>query len=328
MEKRRSFLKKCLALSFLAAGSCGSTPNKAELVQSKSFLKKDHVLKKAVVLWFSQTGHTQRHAKLIAQIWKKRGLSVVAADIRKFDQKTIADFDLVLIGTPVFYYDAPEYVKEWINTLPPLGGIPVAAFVTFGGPEGDQHNAVCTILELLSQNGGVPVGLRAFMNMATFPLAWSNNSMAKNILDNRHLPNEKTYAEVRSYADSIIEQVNLGYALPVEKRVTLRRLSTFFSPIWWTKRLIEAHRIDTQKCTKCGICEEKCPANAIFPETGEVNWQRCVLCFGCLNNCPEGAIVMEYKGRKLFGFKELLKRKHITIKEPEEFRNSKKSQPT
>lgn len=328
MEKRRSFLKKCLVLPFVAAGSCGSTPKKSEVSQHTSFLKKGHVLKKAAVLWFSQTGHTQRHARLIAKVWKKKGLAVAASDIRDFDRKTITDYDLILLGTPVFYYDTPGYVKEWISALPPINQIPVAAFVTFGGPEGDQHNAVCTILELFSQKGGVPVGLRTFMNMATFPISWSNNAIAKNILDNRHLPDEKTYSEVRSYAESIIEQVNLGYAVPVQKRVTLRRLSTFFSPIWWTKRLIEQHSIDTEKCTKCGICEEKCPANAIFPEAGQVDWQRCVMCFGCLNNCPEQAVVMEYKGRKLFGFKELLKRKHITIKMPTELQKQTARQGT
>lgn len=319
MEKRRSFLKKCLAIPIILAGSCGSKSADNTPIQTVAFPKTAQQVRKVLVLWFSQTGHTKRNAKLIAHVWQEQGLNVTASDIREFDGKSIGEFDLILLGTPVFYYETPEYVQEWIKKLPTINQIPVAAFVTFGGPEGDQHNAACTILELLSQKGGLPVGLRTFMNMATFPISWSNNSIAKNILDNRNLPDEKTYNAVRSFAESIIEQVNLGYTIPFEKRVTLRRLSTLFDPTWWTKRLIDSHKIDPEKCTDCGICEEKCPADAIFPKTGKIDFEKCVLCFGCLNNCPVQAVVMEYKGRKLFGFYELLKRKHITIKEPQEF---------
>lgn len=322
MEKRRSFLKKCLAILIILAGSCGSKSSDKAPIQNVPFPKTAQQLNNVLILWFSQTGHTKRNAKLIAHVWKEKGLDVTASEIREFDLKTIGEFDLILVGTPVFYYNPPEYVREWIGKLPPLNQIPVAAFVTFGGPEGDQHNAVCTILELLCRKGGVPVGLRTFMNMATFPISWSNNAMSKGILDNRNLPNEKTYKAVRSFAESVIEQVNLGYAVPFEKKFTLRRLSTFFDPIWWTKRLIDSHKIDLEKCTQCAICEEKCPTAAISYKTGNIDFEKCVLCFGCLNNCPVQAVEMEYKGRRLFGFYELLKRKHITIKEPEEFVNT------
>lgn len=318
MERRRSFLAKCLMAPLVLALSSGLKPNKVESSRGGSSFRSTHQLKKALVLWYSQTGHTQRHARLIAHVWKVRGLQVTVSDIKEFDKNTLADFDLILVGSPVFYYDTPEYVQQWIKALPPIDGIPVAAFVTFGGPEGDQHNAVCTILELLTEKGGVPVGLRTFMNMSAFPLDWSHNSVAKRILDNRNLPDEATYAEVRSYADSVIEQVSLGYPIPVEKKLTPRRFSTLFSPIWWTKRLIDTHSVDQKKCTRCGICQEKCPADAIFPESGQVIMERCVLCFGCINNCPVQAVVMEYKGRKLFGFWELLRKKNITIKEPME----------
>ncbi len=33
----------------------------------------------------------------------------------------------VIIGSPVFYYDTPDYVKGFISSLPDLNGIPVAS---------------------------------------------------------------------------------------------------------------------------------------------------------------------------------------------------------
>ena len=45
----------------------------------------------------------------------------------------------------------------------------MAAYVTFGGAEGNQHNAACSILEDLAQINGVPVGLEVFMTSKSYP---------------------------------------------------------------------------------------------------------------------------------------------------------------
>jgi ferredoxin/flavodoxin len=284
-------------------------------------LKNRGKLSRALVLWYSQTGHTERNARLIASTLEKLGLNVTASEVRGFDKASVVNFDLIVIGTPVFYYDIPEYVRNWIKSLPSIEGIAVASFVTFGGPEGDQHNAACTILELLSDHGGVPVSVQTFMNMGTMPTVWSDEHVSEKVWNNRHLPNEETYQNVRRYASLLIEQVKQGNHFKVAKKLTIRRLSTTFDLIWWTKLLINKHTIDKKKCIECGTCRSKCPSDAIDPLSGHVNSERCVLCFGCINNCPTQAIDMEYRGRKLFGFLELLKRKGITIKEPEELRH-------
>ncbi|MBI4965016.1 MAG: 4Fe-4S binding protein [Desulfomonile tiedjei] len=317
MESRRSFLMKWIMCLIAFA-----TTYNVQAGDRESQLKGGRKINKALVLWYSQTGHTKIHGRLIAHVWEKLGLNVVASEVREFDKRSINDFDLILIGTPVFYYDIPGYVSDWIKSLPSLDGIPVASFVTYGGPEGDQHNAACTTLELLAEKGGVPVGMRTFMNMGTMPTVWSDEHVPENLWNNRHLPNEQTYSDVRSYASFLVEQVKQGNHIRVHKQLTLRRMVTFLGPIWWTKLTVSKHTIDKDKCTKCGTCQSKCPVRAIDPVSGHVDKERCVLCFGCLNNCPAQAIVMEYGGRKLFGFWELLRRKGITIKEPEELRHA------
>ena len=122
--------------------------------------------------------------------------------MREFDQKSIVDFDLIVIGAPVFYYDIPGYVRDWIRSLPSIEWTSVASFVTYGGPEGDQHNAACTVIELLSEKGGVPVGMRTFMNMETVPTVWSDEYVSENVWNNRHLPNEETYKNVEDMRHS------------------------------------------------------------------------------------------------------------------------------
>jgi ferredoxin/flavodoxin len=292
-------------------------------ISSRKYARKGRVLKNVLSLWFSQTGHTERHGKLIAHVWEKMGLKVASSEIREFTNRNLNDFDLILIGTPVFYYDIPEYVTKWINSIQQLNGTPVASFVTYGGPEGDQHNAASTILELLSEKGGVPVGMETFMNMGTMPTVWSEDKISENVWNNRFLPNEETYQRVRAYAHLLINQVKQGNPIEVNKKMTLRRFATIFNPIFWTKRIIEEHAIDKDNCIQCNTCANKCPADAIDPSNYTVYRDRCVLCFGCLNNCPQQATIMIYRGRKLFGFRELLRRKKIKIKEPEEFQGTR-----
>lgn len=317
MDDRRSFLKKsalaAAALTVPAVPSCACLDTISAKVPMKT-----GPINSALVAWYSQTGNTQRDGRVLAKTMEAAGIKVTASDVREVDKAKIADYDLIVIGSPVFYYDAPAYVQGWIRSLPDLKGVPVAAYVTFGGPEGNQHNAACSILECLVERQGVPVAQKAFMNMGTYPLSWSGDKIKKTPWKNSHLPDAETYERVRQYAHYIINQAKEGKSAVFSKRFTLREFSTYFGPIWWTKRSIEKHSIDEDKCIDCGTCVDTCPANAIDLARYSVNREACVLCFGCLNNCPAQAVCMQYDGEKLIGYREFMKIKHLKVMEPPE----------
>jgi len=273
---------------------------------------------RALVLWYSQTGHTERYGRLLARRLERLGMKVESSELRRFDVKGMGDFDLIVIGSPVYYYDTPDCVKAWTRCLPELKGTPVAAYVSFGGPEGNQHNAACSILQLLVEKGGVPVGARAFMNMSAFPLSWSEKEVHEKTWMSRHLPDEETYDRVREYAVHLAIQVKEGSVAEFSRRLTIREVSTWFGPIWWTKKFVRDHSIDQKKCIQCGTCVEKCPAGAIDLPAFEVDRDACVLCFGCINNCPAQAVHMEYSGEKVIGYRDFMKMHNLIIKEPEE----------
>lgn len=45
-------------------------------------------------------------------------------------------------------------------------------------------------------------------------------------------------------------------------------------------------------CVGCGLCAQKCPAQAIEMRAGKPVWvkKNCVMCLGCLHRCPQFAI--------------------------------------
>ncbi|MCY3413565.1 MAG: 4Fe-4S binding protein [Candidatus Heimdallarchaeota archaeon] len=52
--------------------------------------------------------------------------------------------------------------------------------------------------------------------------------------------------------------------------------------------------VNQELCAACGICEEKCPVDAItVEEYSMINLERCIGCGVCTRFCPENGIVME-----------------------------------
>ena len=317
METRRSFLKKTAligaSVSFPTLSSCSTLKTEKTRIALKP-----REVKKAAILWYSQTSNTEKCGIVISKTFEKAGVKVVSGDFRSIDKLNISETDLLVIGSPVFYYDTPDFVKDYIQSLPDLKGIPVASYVTFGGPEGNQHNAACSILEELIKKKGVPVGLESFMAAKSYPPSFDKY---KKELENKtitFLPDKNTYHKTRKYAEFIKSQAENGRALIFEKNLTMREFSTYFNPIWWTKLSIDKHYIFKENCVECGACIEKCPTDSIDLNTYSINTGSCVLCFGCLNNCQYDAMTMECDDKKLIGFKEFIKRNNLKLTLPSE----------
>lgn len=317
MNTRRTFIKK----SLLTGAAVAITPLPACVTMDTTKAKvpmKSGEIGSALVLWYSQTGNTHRCGRVLAHTLAQKGMRVESFDLRGFQREKTGDFDLLVLGSPVFYYDIPAYVKEFIRSLPDLKGIPVASFVTFGGPEGNQDNANYSILQLLSEQNGVPVAGKSFQSISSFPMGWSKDRVDEKTWNARHLPDEQTFQSVRDYAGEILAHIKANQSRVFVKKLTLRESYTFFDLEWWTKILVKNHSLVRENCVQCGACVEKCPVAAIDLDSFQVDTDSCVLCFGCLNNCEYQAVHMEYSRENLIGFQEFLKQHHLDVYLPAE----------
>lgn len=315
MDNRRTFLVKGMA----AAMALSLGPSACSSLASKGTMKtlKTSTPRKAFVLWFSQTGYTERYGRLIARRLEMAGLTVASEDMRRVKPTLLSDYDLIVIGSPVQYYDVPPNVKQWLDGIPAIDGTAVAVYVSFGGPEGNQYNAACSLLERTAKRGGVPVGIEAFMNIGTFPFPdWKGVG----IQDHMHLPDEGTYNQVRTFTTAIIDRIRKNIPVSYSRKATLRESMTFLPLIGLTKWRVGKHALNRSKCIRCGTCVSKCPTEAIRLSEGIIDRDRCIACFGCLNNCPTGAMEMEMGGMPLYGFHQFKVQQKITITEPMEIR--------
>jgi len=312
-ETRRGFIKKG-AILCAAAGLPVAFPA-ATSAAPKAFTMRDP--KRVLILYYSQTGMTRRYARLIGCLLSELGLSVDLADMRSFGKPRAVNYDLLFVGSPVFYYDIPSNVVDCLAALPTLSGIPAAAFVSFGGPEGNQHNALCHALSLLEKRGGVAAGMAAFRSIPGYP---TPNWDSANQKSGEHLPDEATFDQVRRFTADTLQKTSKGETISISYELALRELLSVLPLVSLNKKVIGKHTVDADKCIRCRTCERTCPTKAIHPLQQVVEKNKCLACFGCLNNCPVGAVVMEYSGKPLYGFFEYLKRNNITIMEPEEFK--------
>lgn len=279
-------------------------------------LKPVNIEGKALVLWYSQTSNTARTGRCIAKSLEKTGLFVKASDYRKLTSAELSNYDLIIAGSPVYYYDVPSNFKSWLGNVPSLQGKHVAAFVTYGGEGGNQYNTACTLLDLLTAKGGTPMGLETFGNMSTFAITWSTGNI-KRIMKYSHLPDGRSYYRMRDFAWAVADNMKQHRTTDFKKTWDYREWIKGSLSIKGTKALINRHTIDKTLCVECGLCVRSCPVSAIDLATGIINSNACIACLGCVNNCPEQALIMEFLFKGVKGFTAFKKENGITITEPE-----------
>lgn len=101
---------------------------------------------KSLVIYYSETGNTEKVAKAIAL-----GLG---ADLKKIDEikpEDLFEYDLICLGTPVHALGPAKPIKKFLDKLPMLAGKKGAAFCTmhhFG-----HHRTLRIIKEELEAKG-------------------------------------------------------------------------------------------------------------------------------------------------------------------------------
>ncbi|MDP8225015.1 MAG: EFR1 family ferrodoxin [Candidatus Lernaella stagnicola] len=313
---RRRFLTVMTATTI--AARCGLGKARADNPGSRPPQAAQPIeVKKAAVVWYSQTGHTERMGRLIAKTLEKENIAVTAGACREMQIEALAEADLIVLGSPIFYVDVPEGMQRFLQKLPPLAGKAGAGFVTYGGIGHNVQNTAVRLLHAMRERGAMPVGHTAFGNMSAFAPTWSFGN-DKRTLQYRHLPNEDTYEQAREFARQIVLAARNGQEDTSETKFSIEDMSRSFNLRWWTKLGINHHTINPETCIQCGACEATCPVGAIHLQARQIDHDQCILCLGCVNNCPTGALEMEMLNTRLLGFRRFCEQRGVKVVPPPE----------
>ncbi len=111
---------------------------------------------KALLIYYSQSGTTAKIAQYIAAgISAQDNWDVDQCNINKQTCPNVQDFDLIGIGSPVYYFNPVPDIRRFLSRLPDLKEKPVFIFLAYGTNPG---NAIVRLHKIIAEKGAIDAG--------------------------------------------------------------------------------------------------------------------------------------------------------------------------
>jgi Fe-S-cluster-containing hydrogenase component 2 len=251
-------------------------------------------IRKALIVYCSPSGSTERVALAIQRRVRALEVPVTLLDLgcepdlpfilpQLLDAK---DNLFLYVGSPVYANRPLPQVMAFISMLPHAQVGYSVPFVTWGGVT--SGIALHDMGKALDQKGYRILG--AAKVLARHSLMWaSDNPLGKGHPD-AHDESlieemvERVHAKVRAGNPSPLDLSALAYQ-PDHVRAFMERMG-----IHAVRSHFPSREVDPQRCTRCALCVERCPAQALSLAPDPHFGESCIRCYRCVRLCPEGAI--------------------------------------
>jgi len=247
-----------------------------------------------LIVYFSQSGTTARVAESIASGLRAEGYEVDPCNMNEQTPPDVRGYDAFGFGSPVYYYRPPFGVTDYLKDLPVLDGTPTFVFVTYGTHRFDTGNM---IRRTLAAKGAREVGYFHAHGLDLFA-----GYLNEGYLFSPGHPSDAELAEAEAFGHDVAAHVAGRHSVRPEEDQPpslVYRLERFLTGPWFVRNLhSRLFRVDTAKCTACGLCMRLCPTgNILEGRNGQPVWGRdCLLCSTCELTCPKEAITSPVRG--------------------------------
>lgn len=212
---------------------------------------------------FSPTGGTERVAKAITRNWSPVDTIDLSAPDTGFTDICLESDSLAVIAMPSFGGVAPQLALDRLSRIKGNGALCVIAAV-YGNR---AYEDTLVQMEDYAQNAGFRV-IAAISAVAEHSIIHEYAAGRPNIDDCKEL-SEFGVQILEKAASHILSQPSVPGNRPYKKA-----------------GIGMVPKADSG-CTVCGLCAQKCPANAISADTlGETDKSKCISCMRCVSICP------------------------------------------
>jgi len=123
-------------------------------------------VKKVLIVYFSQGKTTMLVADAISAGLREAGHQIDLCNLMEGQPPDPRDYDLLGMGSPIYYYRKPFNVTDYVNSLPDLTGLSALVFVLGGTHRGNTGNSIRHALTL---KGAREFGYCHCLSAAYFP---------------------------------------------------------------------------------------------------------------------------------------------------------------
>ena len=255
-------------------------------------VKKRKHMESVNIIYFSGTGGTEKYAEGFRSEFGNRGVTVFVNNLGEGYEKkrlgTVIDLpssDLNILLFPVYVFDAPKLIYDWIESIAPEQiGDKIAVLSVSGG--GDMiANVSCrkSCCDILESKGFNVFYDRMLVMPANVFIKYSDDLIM-------HLVNAipgKVNEIVNHLMEGKVSRTSFrkGIFSKLLFKIAQKNFSGF----------AKSYKV-TDECNLCGWCVDNCPKNNILANDtlGKVVFKDdCAVCLRCIYGCPMKAITLK-----------------------------------
>ncbi len=219
-------------------------------------------MKNVFEIVFSPTGGTEKAAHIIGRVWSENAVKIDLSDPKTdFAKYEIGKEDMVLIAMPSFGGRAPAIAVERLKQIAG-NGAKCALVCVYGNRDYED-----TLVEM--EDAAKECGFRVIAAIA----AVAEHSIIPKYAAGR--PDASDEVQLTHFAERILQQD--GEAASIPGNHPYKKGGGGLVPK------------ATKDCVKCRLCAERCPVQAIDPETLAADSKKCISCMRCVKQCPHNA---------------------------------------
>ncbi len=246
---------------------------------------------KSLIVYYSMYGTTGRVADSIASGLRATGYQVDLHNLKDGPPPAPGGYDLLGVGSPVYFYQPAVNVLDYVNSLPDLAGLPAFSFLLYGSYIGEAGNIIRRAL-----------ARKAAREVGHFHCRGNDIFLGYLRLGYLFSPDRPTDEELSQAGDfgrnvSAVVAGQLYTRPPDDPRDFVRWMESLVMTPWlvghFHSRMFSLNR---KACLACGLCINQCPTrNLTADKDGRPVWgNTCVFCVHCEMHCPQGAITSTF----------------------------------